>query len=44
MICQKQQDMEKIKGEEQIQLLHIHKHLKDSERELTKIIGTVIFK
>ena len=44
MIRQNQEDMEKINGEEQIQLLHIHKHLKDAERELTKIIGTVIFK
>jgi len=44
MIRQNQEDMEKISGEEQIQLLHIHKHLKDAERELTKIIGTVIFK
>ncbi len=44
MIRQNQDDMEKISGEEQIQLLHIHKHLKDAERELTQIIGTVIFK
>jgi DNA primase len=44
MIRQNQEDMEKVHGEEQIQLLHIHKHLKDAERELTKIIGTVIFK
>ena len=44
MIRQNQEDMEKVHGEEQIQLLHIHKHLKDVERELTKIIGTVIFK
>jgi DNA primase len=44
MIRQNQDDMEKMQGEEQIQLLHIHKHLKDAERELTKIIGTVIFK
>jgi DNA primase len=44
MIGQNQEDMEKVSGEEQIQLLHIHKHLKDAERELTKIIGTVIFK
>jgi len=44
MIRQNQEDMEKVSGEEQIQLLHIHKHLKDAERELTKIIGTVIFK
>mgnify|MGYP000149987185 FL=1 len=44
MIRQNQEDMEKVQGEEQIQLLHIHKHLKDAERELTKIIGTVIFK
>jgi len=44
MIRQNQEDMEKVSGEEQIQLLHIHKHLKDAERELTSIIGTVIFK
>ena len=44
MIRQNQEDMEKVEGEEQIQLLHIHKHLKDAERVLTKIIGTVIFK
>lgn len=44
MIRQNQDDMEQVSGEEQIQLLHIHKHLKDAERELTKIIGTVIFK
>ena len=44
MIRQNQEDMEKVSGEDQIQLLHIHKHLKDAERELTKIIGTVIFK
>ena len=44
MIRQNQEDMEKVQGEEQIQLLHIHKHLKDAERELTKVIGTVIFK
>jgi len=44
MIRQNQEDMEKVSGEDQIQLLHIHNHLKDAERELTKIIGTVIFK
>ena len=44
MIRQNQVDMEKASGEEQIQLLHIHKHLKDAERDLTQIIGTVIFK
>lgn len=44
MIRQNQEDMEKVNEEDQIQLLHIHKHLKDAERELTKIIGTVIFK
>ncbi len=44
MIRQNQEDMEKVSGEDQIQLLHIHKHLKDAERDLTKIIGTVIFK
>lgn len=44
MINQNQEDMQQVNGEEQIQLLHIHKHLKDAERELTKVIGTVIFK
>jgi DNA primase len=44
MIRQNQADMEQVVGEEQIQLLHIHKHLKDAERALTQIIGTVIFK
>ncbi len=44
MIRQNQVDMEKASGEDQIQLLHIHKHLKDAERDLTQIIGTVIFK
>lgn len=44
MIRQNQEDMEKVEGEEQIQLLHIHKHLKDAERALTQVIGTVIFK
>ncbi len=44
MIRQNQSDMEQVTGEEQIQLLHIHKHLKDAERALTQIIGTVIFK
>lgn len=44
MIRQNQVDMEKASDEEQIQLLHIHKHLKDAERDLTQIIGTVIFK
>jgi DNA primase len=44
MIRQNQEDMEKVSGEEQIQLLHIHKHLKDAEQAFTKIIGTVIFK
>ena len=44
MIRQNQEDMEKVSDEEQIQLLHIHKHLKDAEQAFTKIIGTVIFK
>lgn len=44
MIRQNQADMEQVVGEEQMQLLHIHKHLKDAERALTQIIGTVIFK
>jgi len=44
MIAQNQTDMETAKPEDQILMLQIHKHLKDVERELTKIIGTVIIK
>ncbi len=44
MIAQNQSDMEHAKEEDQILLLQIHKHLKEVERELTKIIGTVILK
>jgi DNA primase len=44
MIDLNQADMEHAKSEDQILLLQIHKHLKDVERELTQIIGTVIIK
>ena len=44
MIAQNQSDMEHAKEEDQMLLLQIHKHLKEVERELTKIIGTVIIK
>ena len=44
MIAQNQIDMEHAKEDDQILLLQIHKHLKEVERELTKIIGTVIIK
>ena len=44
MIAQNQADMENAKEDDQMLLLQIHKHLKEVERELTKIIGTVIIK
>jgi DNA primase len=44
MIAQNQSDLEHAPEAEQIQLLQIHKHLKDIERELTSTIGTVIYK
>jgi DNA primase len=44
MIELNQQDLEHAAAQDQIQLLQIHKHLKDVERELTKTIGTVIYK
>jgi DNA primase len=44
MISQNQVDLETAPESEQIQLLQIHKHLKDIERELTSTIGTVIYK
>jgi len=44
MISQNQMDLETAAEKEQIQLLQIHKHLKEVERELTKGIGTVIMK
>ena len=44
MIAQNQTDMENAKEDDQMLLLQIHKHLKEVERELTKIIGTVIIK
>ena len=44
MIGQNQSDLETAPEKEQVQLLQIHKHLKEVERELTQSIGTVIFK
>ena len=44
MIIQNQADLEQAPENEQIQLLQIHKHLKDIERELTSTLGTVIYK
>ena len=44
MISQNQMDLETAPEKEQIQLLQIHKHLKEVERELTQSIGTVIMK
>jgi DNA primase len=44
MISQNQVDLETAPEKEQIQLLQIHKHLKEVERELTQGIGTVIMK
>ena len=44
MIGQNQLDLETAPEKEQGQLLQIHKHLKDVERELTQSIGTVILK
>jgi DNA primase len=44
MILLNQVDLENAKESEQIQLLQIHKHLKDVEKELTATLGTVIYK
>jgi DNA primase len=44
MISQNQVDLETAPEKEQIQLLQIHKHLKEVERALTQGIGTVIMK
>ena len=44
MISQNQMDLEAAPEKEQIQLLQIHKHLKEVERALTQGIGTVIMK
>ena len=44
MIGQNQMDLETAPENEQIQLLQIHKHLKEVERALTQGIGTVILK
>jgi DNA primase len=44
MIIQNQSDLEQAPENEQIQLLQIHKHLKDIEKELTSTLGTVIYK
>lgn len=45
MIVQNQLDIEKNNNTtEQMQLLEVHKHLKEIEREITKTLGTVILK
>ncbi len=44
MIAQNQQDLETAAPDDQLQLLQIHKHLKDVEKEITATLGTVIFK
>ena len=44
MIAQNQVDMEQAKGDDQLLLLQIHKHLKDVEREITQVIRSVIVK
>ena len=44
MISQNQMDLETAPEKEQVQLLQIHKHLKEVERALTQGIGTVIMK
>jgi DNA primase len=45
MFLQNQSDIEKAQDfEEQKQLIEVHKNLKEIEREITKQIGTVIFK
>lgn len=44
MISQNQMDLETAAEKEQIQLLQIHKYLKEVERALTQGIGTVIMK
>jgi DNA primase len=44
MISQNQMDLETAPEKEQIQLLQIHKHLKEVECALTQGIGTVIMK
>ena len=44
MFEENQSEMEKAPLEEQLQLIRIHKDLKDIEREITKRLGTVILK
>lgn len=44
MIRQNQLDLEVADAQDQISLLQIHKHLKEVERGLTAVIGTVILK
>jgi DNA primase len=44
MIHLNQADLENAKDADQLQLLQIHKHLKDIEKELTATLGTVIYK
>jgi DNA primase len=43
MIAQNQEDMKEAQESTQIQLLQVHKHLKDIEKELTIRMGTVIY-
>jgi DNA primase len=44
MIHLNQADLENAKDADQLQMLQIHKHLKDIEKELTATLGTVIYK
>lgn len=44
MFEENQRDMEHAPFEKQLELIEVHKHLKDIEREITKQIGTVIMK
>ncbi len=44
MLQQNQEDLEKSTIVEQMQLINVHKHLKDLEKEITKKLGTVIIK
>jgi DNA primase len=44
MFEQNQRDMEHAPVDEQMQLIEVHNHLKEIERELTKQLGTVIIK
>jgi hypothetical protein len=44
MMLLNQADLENAKDADQLQLLQIHKHLKEIEKELTATLGTVIYK